>query len=205
MKNLVFKSIGYFINLASVLFPKWSSNYAFNLLCKVKRVGISKKGQDFFDSGTTTQLTAKGNSVVLHTWGTGDKDIIFLHGWMSNAQRWLPYAKKLDHSQFTIHALDLPGHGMATGNSLNLEMCRDALSQTLERVGKVDTVVCHSLGSLVAAYTYLHNPSISVEKFVIMGSPSGMDAIFTYFESMLGLSRKAVRNLGKKINSILVL
>jgi hypothetical protein len=57
----------------------------------------------------------------------------------------------------------------------------------------------------VAAYTYLHNPSISVEKFVIMGSPSGMDAIFTYFESMLGLSRKAVRNLGKKINSILVL
>lgn len=203
MKKFVFKSIGNFINLTAILFPKWSSNYAFDLLCKVKRVGISKKGQEFFDKGTTTHLNAGGHSAVLHTWGTGDRHIIFLHGWMSNAQRWLPYAHKLDYSEFTLHALDMPGHGMATGDSLNLEMCRDALAQTFQKLGKVDTVVGHSLGSLVAAYTYLHNPSVSVEKFVIMGSPSGMDAIFVYFKQMLGLSNKAINNLEKTVNSIL--
>jgi len=203
MKKIILKAIGNTINIGAILLPKWSARYAFNLLCKVKRVGISTKGEAFFEKGTTAHLDAKGHSAVIHTWGTGDRHVIFLHGWMSNSQRWLPYAKQLDHSQFTLHAIDLPGHGMATGDSLNLEICRDALAQTLQRVGKVDTVVGHSLGSLVAAYTYLYDPNIVVKKFVIMGSPSGMDAIFVYFEQMLRLSNKAVNNLGKKINSIL--
>lgn len=203
MKGVILKCIGSFINASAVFFPKWSTNYAFNLLCKVKRVGVSEKGRVFFNAGRTEHIDASGHSAVVHSWGTGDRHIVFLHGWMSNSQRWLPYAKQLDDSEFTIHAIDLPGHGMATGNSLNLEMCRDALYQTLQKIGKVDTIVGHSLGSLVTAYTFLFNPKIDVEKFVIMGSPSGMDAIFVYFEQLLGLSLKSVRNLGKKINSIL--
>lgn len=205
MKKFILKTLGSIINIGAIVLPKLSANYAFNLLCKVRKVPVSEKGRLFFERGTATHLKAKGHSVVWHSWGTGEKNVVFLHGWMSNSQRWLPYAKQLDHSKFTLHAIDLPGHGLATGDSLNLEICRDALDQVLTRIGPVDTIVGHSLGSLVTAYTYLNNRNIAVEKFVIMGSPSGMDAIFVYFKQMLGLSEKAIHNLGHKINSILKL
>jgi hypothetical protein len=52
-------------------------------------------------------------------------------------------------------------------------------------------------------YAYLVNPKVNVKKFVIMGSPSGMDAIFVYFKEMLRISKRATKILDLKINSIL--
>jgi esterase/lipase len=150
-------------------------------------------------------LDIDGHSAVLHQWGTGPKKVLFLHGWMSNSQRWLPYANQLDKNDYTIYALDAPGHGMAKGNHLNVEIYRNALEQSLAIIGSIDTLVCHSLGSLVGGYAYLNRNEIPVKRFVIMGSPSGMDAIFVYFEQLLGLSKRAIENLEGKINSVLKL
>ena len=35
-----------------------------------------------------------------------------------------------------------------------------------------------------------------------MGAASGMDAVFTYFKEILGLSNRSVANLSKKVNTI---
>ncbi|NND88450.1 MAG: alpha/beta hydrolase, partial [Flavobacteriaceae bacterium] len=183
--------------------PKWSTDFAFRLSCKVQRVPISEKGKEFFAQGRSTFLDIKGGSAVLHTWGRGDKNLIFLHGWMSNSQRWMPYVAALDQDEYTIHAIDFPGHGMAKGKSLHIEMCREALMQTIARVGEVDTIIGHSLGSLITAYSYVYDPSLPIRKFVIMGAPSGMDAIFEYFEMNMGLSQRSIRKLGEKVDSIL--
>ncbi len=203
MKRLIIKVMGGFINITAVWFPKWNAEYSFNLLCKVKRVGISEKGKAFLEKSDTAFLNVDGHSAALHKWGSGPKKILFLHGWMSNSQRWLPYAKQLEEDEYTVYALDAPGHGMAKGNHLNVEIYRNALEQSLSIIGSIDTLVCHSLGSLVGSYAYLHSKDIPVKSFVIMGSPSGMDAIFVYFREMLGLSKRAISNLETKINSVL--
>lgn len=205
MKKLIVKSIGSFINVTAVLFPKWNGEYSFNLLCKVKRVGISEKGKQFLEKGKTTFLDVDGHSAALHQWGSGEKKLLLLHGWLSNSQRWHPYVSQLDLNEYQVFALDAPGHGMAKGNHMNVEIYRNALEQSVREIGSIDTLVCHSLGSLVGGYAYLNNREIPIKRFVIMGSPSGMDAIFTYFKSTLGLSGKAIANLGRKINSVLKL
>jgi hypothetical protein len=46
------------------------------------------------------------------------------------------------------------------------------------------------------------NPTINVKKFIVMGAASGMDAVFTYFKEILGLSRRSVSNLSKMVNTI---
>ena len=205
MKKLIVKTIGGFINSTAVLFPTWNGSYSFNLLCKVKRISISEKGRAFLDTAETSFFEIDHHSAALHQWGTGAKNLLFLHGWMSNSQRWLPYVEGLDLNEYTVYALDAPGHGMAKGKFLNLEIFRRALAKSLEQIGGVDTLVCHSLGSLVGGYCYLHNKDIGINRYVIMGSPSGMDAIFTYFRVTLGLSKKAIHNLEAKINSVLQL
>ncbi|QIE60045.1 alpha/beta hydrolase [Rasiella rasia] len=203
MKKIITKAISLFINSTAVIAPKWNAEQSFKLLCKVRRVGFTEKGKQFLATATTSHIDVGAHTVALHRWGTGPKNILFLHGWMSNSQRWRPYIAKLDLSQYTVYALDFPGHGMAKGNALNVEICRKALVKVIELTGPVDTLICHSLGCLVAAYTYLHNPKININRFVLMGAPSGMNAIFEYFQSLLKLSPKAIQNLHGKVNSVL--
>jgi len=203
MKKLIPKAIGLFINTSAAVAPSWSTEYSFDLLCKVKRVGVSEKGKEFFTNGEQFIQENGVYNTVLHRWGTGDKKLFFLHGWMSNSQRWLPYVEAIDLTEYTVYALDAPGHGLSEGNKLTLEAFRQGVEMALARIGPIDTMVCHSFGSLAAAYSFLVDPSIPVKKYVIMGAPSGLDAIFVFFESILGLSERAIRLLNDKVDSIL--
>lgn len=203
MKQTITKLLGTFINVTAILFPKWSTNFSFNLFCKVRAVGYSEKGKEFMATATTTFLEVGGHSAVLHRWGNGPKNILFLHGWMSHSQRWQTYIDTLDLNEYSVYALDAPGHGMAKGNHLNLEIYRKAVVQAIEKAGTIDTLLSHSLGGLVVAYSYLFDPALPVKRFVIMGSPSGMDSIFNYFKALLGLSGRAMAHLKEKANSIL--
>lgn len=203
MKQLVTKFIGIFLNITAPLVPKWNADYAFELLCKVRRSPISSRGKEFLASAETQYLDIDGQSAALHRWGTGATAILFLHGWMSNSQRWQPYIERLDLTKFSVYAIDAPGHGMAKGNKLHVEAYRKSVTQAISIIGEVHTLISHSLGGLVVSYGYLHNPDLPVKKFVLMGSPSGMDAIFSYFQQLLGLTKKAIHNLEQKANSIL--
>ena len=203
MKQLILKSIGTFINTTSLAAPKWSTDFAFNLLCKVRRAKISERGKAFFKTGTQHFFEVEGNSAVLHRWGNGPKKILFLHGWESNSQRWIPYYDKLDITQYTVYALDAPGHGMAKHNILNIELYRQAIDYSISKIENVDTVICHSLSNTAISYLYLMNPKIPINRFVIMGAPAAMQDAFLYFQDLLGLSKRVMKNLTDKANTIL--
>ncbi len=205
MKKLMPKIIGFSLNVLTPLFPKMTREKAFNLLCHVQRIPISEQGNLFFSKGKTQWIYVSGTTAALHKWGTGSKKILFLHGWMSHSQRWRDYVESLDLTEFTCYALDAPGHGASKGNKLNLEIYREAYEKTLEVTGPINVLVCHSFGNLVAAYQFLWQNDVAVASYVIMGTPSGMDAIFNYFEEALGLSSRMLKNLALKINEVLKL
>ncbi|MFT7073647.1 alpha/beta fold hydrolase [Patiriisocius sp. Uisw_017] len=203
MKEILLKLIGAYINITAFLFPKWNAKHSFKLLTKVKRAGITEKGMEFLSQAQQTYFEEEGQSSVLYKWGNGPKNVLFLHGWMSNSQRWIPYHKKIDLEKYTMYAMDAPGHGRSKTNYLNLEMYRQAIVKAMTEIGEIDTVVGHSFSNTALTYAYLVNPKVNVKKFVIMGSPSGMDAIFVYFKEMLRISKRATKILDLKINSIL--
>ena len=203
MNNLIIKSFGAFINITAFLFPKWNKNNSFKLLSKVQRASISEKGKAFLDIAEQHYFEVDGHSSVLHKWGNGPNKVLFLHGWLSDSQRWLPYHERLDLNKHTMYALDAPGHGMSRTNFLNIELYRQAINEALKAIGPIDTLVCHSFSNTAITYTYLVNPDIDVKRFILMGAPSGMDAIFNYFLEMINLSKSAIKILDGKINEIL--
>jgi len=203
MKKLLTKLTGKYLNATASLFPKLNREQAFKLLCKVQPVPISKEGHEFFETAETSYIEVPQASIAVHKWGNGPKKILFLHGWMSHSKRWQPYIDKLDTSKYTIYSLDAPAHGLSKGNSMNIEMYRQATEDIIIEIGGVDHLICHSLGSLVGAYTFLANKEISVKNYVIMGAPSGMDSIYGFFRDALQLSTKTIDNLGIKVDSVL--
>lgn len=203
MKKIITFSLGTFINTTAVLFPKWSTTFTFNLLCKVRSAGISEKGKAFFKAGTQHFFEVEGHSSVLHKWGSGSKTLLFLHGWESNSQRWLPYYERLKKEEYTVYAVDAPGHGMAKGNSMNVEIYRQAIAYAIQHIGNIDTVICHSLSNTAMSYQYLLTQNMAIKKFVVMGASSQLDDSLVYFQNILGISERALNNLRVKANTIL--
>lgn len=203
MNRIIPALLGTYFHVLTFLFPKLAREQAFSLFSRVKPLPITDEGAVFFSRATVTYLEINGNKTVLHKWGHGAKTVMFLHGWMSHSQRWMKYVEALDPSEYSCYALDAPGHGQSEGRQLNLELYRDAFSQALEVSGEVDVLIAHSLGNLVAVYQYLYNPNTAVNSYVIMGSPSGMDAILEYFKSLLNLSPAMLKNFMIKVEEIL--
>lgn len=202
MKKLIFRSLGLFLNTTAPFFPTWNGKLAFDLLCTVRRPPLREKAIAFFNTGITTFLPLSRDNAALHSWGTGSKNLLFLHGWQSNASQWKPYLDHFDLEIYTIHALDAPAHGLSSGNHMNVELYREAISKAVYTIGSVDTMIHHSLGGLAGSYAFLNDPQLPVSKYVIMGAPSGMDAIFYYFQERLHLSSKTISNLHSKISQI---
>jgi pimeloyl-ACP methyl ester carboxylesterase len=203
MKQIIPKIIGFLLNIFTLIAPRVTRNYAFELLSRVKRVAVSEEGRQFFASGQTHWLNVFNEKTALHQWGFGPKKVLFLHGWMSHSQRWSAYVASLDPAVFTAYALDAPGHGVSKGKKLNLERFREAYVQALKVTGELDTVVCHSFGNLAVIYQYLLDPEVKVKSYVLMGSPSGMEAILNYFIQVFGVSPAMLKNLCVRIDEVL--
>ena len=203
MNTLLTKLTGTYLNATAPLFPKLNREQAFKLLCKVRTVPISEEGHEFFNTAETSYIEIKKASIAVHKWGNGPKKILFLHGWMSHSKRWQPYIDQLDTSAYTIYSLDAPAHGLSKGNQMNIEMYRKATEDLILKIGGVDHLICHSLGSLVGAYAFLANKEIPVENYIIMGAPSGMDAIYGFFREALQLSDRTMENLKIKVDAVL--
>jgi len=205
MKQLLPKIIGRTFNLLTPVFPKYTRNRAFDLLCRIKHIPVTETGRKFFDAGETIWMEISGTKTALHRWGKGPANVLFLHGWMSNSQRWKKYVESLDPELYSCYALDAPGHGDSYSNYMNIEIFRQAYEQSVKAIGEVDVVVGHSFGNLVAGYQYLYRPSVAVKSYVVLGSIAGLEPVFEYCREKMDLSPRMINNLGVRFNEVLKL
>jgi len=192
--------ISLLLNTSTIL-NSWNGRVAFKILCKVKRISITSQGNDFLNKASITKLNIDNYEATIYKYGTGSKNLIFLHGWMSNSQHWEDYLEEINLEKYTCYLIDAPGHGRSGGNSLNLEIYRNFFIRLIKDLKTVDTVIGHSLGSMVIAYAYLVNPNLSVDKIVITAAPSGMQAVYDFFKRVLNLKTAVINNMDDYISN----
>ena len=121
-------------------------------------------------------------------------DLVLLHGWAMHAGIFAPLVERLS-SSFTVHLVDLPGHGRSAGAGLPL-----TLDHAVQ--GVVDVVPARalwlgwSLGGLVAMHGAMQRPdavrglvAVAASPRFVRGEgwPQGMDAsVFRGFADELG-------------------
>ena len=78
-------------------------------------------------------------------------ELVLLHGWGLHGGLWGEFAEQLAN-QFTVTAIDLPGHGYSQPSESNLtvESMTDAVSNTLATLNGPATILGWSLGGFVA-------------------------------------------------------
>ncbi len=193
MKKLVARLIGTYFNMIALFSPRIAGRKGFYLFCTPQRPALKKYHHDFLNTAEKLSFEHRGDTIQYYRWGTGKKIILFLHGWQSHSFRWKNYIEALSKDDFSIYAMDAPGHGLSGGRYLNLPVYSSAIENLLSRIPPVHAIVGHSLGSFATLHTFFRQPFLSVNQLVIMGTPGEVDEFMKYYQDTLGLSKRAMK------------
>ncbi|WP_419998652.1 alpha/beta fold hydrolase [Streptomyces boninensis] len=75
--------------------------------------------------------------------------IVLVHGTRLSSAQWSPQVAAL-REEFTVEAVDLPGHGARAGESWDLGRAARVVADAVDALGRPAVVVGHSLGGYVA-------------------------------------------------------
>lgn len=184
--------MGLYLNLLAVIAPRMAARKGFALFCYPFRIPMKTYHKAFLDSAEKYTFDHNGTSIQVYKWGNGKRNILFLHGWQSHSFRWKNYIEALPKDEFTVYALDAPGHGFSDGNFLTVPFYSEVIEKFIRSVNEIDTVVGHSLGAFTTLYTFHRLPLLPVQKLVFMGTPGEAMEFIEFYKQTLRLSDRCI-------------
>lgn len=113
-------------------------------------------------------LPYKNSNLVGYEWGTGEKTVLLVHGWLGDVGRMLPLAQLLYESGFRVLAFDAPGHGLSVSLCTNMVEYSEALCHIVKTYTPLHAIVAHSYGaSAIALMLNQHRP-IGLQRLVML-------------------------------------
>jgi pimeloyl-ACP methyl ester carboxylesterase len=193
MKKILPKLIGTYLNSVALLAPQTAGRHGFALFCYPRRPRLQAHQRHFLHTAVERfSLSHQGRRLQAYRWGSGPRKLVFLHGWQSHSFRWKKYIEALSPADYSIYALDAPGHGLSEGRALTVPLYSAAIQQFIRQLGEVDTVVSHSIGSFSILHALHHEPTLPVAKLVVMASPGTAHSFIQFYQQTLQLSDRAV-------------
>jgi len=101
--------------------------------------------------GDHTVSSADGTPIHYLRGGEGDVALVFVHGWLGNADWWRPTLERF-RSQYTVVALDLAGHGLSGRRRTDWSVERfadDVVAVANELRGKRLVLLGHSMSGAI--------------------------------------------------------
>jgi pimeloyl-ACP methyl ester carboxylesterase len=195
MKNLLPFTLGRYLNLMSILYPRHAASLGFRLFCYPFRSPLKTYQKQFLGTAERSSIQHEGIDVAIYRWGTGPKKILFLHGWQSHSFRWKNYIEQFSPEEYTLYALDAPGHGMSSGSFLTVPLYSEVIEKFILGQGPIEAVVSHSLGSFTLLYTMYRLPLLPVNKLVLLAPPGEASQFIAFYKSTLKLSNRSVKQI----------
>jgi esterase/lipase len=199
----IVKSIGGYINFLSYLFPKKAVQLAHGYFSEPRIGKLSKDNlPEILQESHSEAFQYEDDTIQTYTWQGNETIILLVHGWESNSSRWanlLPYLKE---SGSTIIAVDGPAQGLSSGKEFTVPKYAEYLHVIVEKF-KPKYIIGHSMGGKTCLYYQYKYQSASIQKMVVLGSPSDFKIIFQNFIDLLSLNSKISKALEKKYIVIL--
>lgn len=187
---LLTKSVGLYINLYSYINAEKAKNLAYKIFSQPRKGKLDKNNLPKTLQKATLEVFQYNNeNFHAYIWKGSSEIILLVHGWESNASRWKKLLQHLKPLGKTIIAIDAPAHGLSSGTEFNAPKYAEFI-HILSQKYNPKTIIGHSIGGAAIAY-YLHKyKNDSVQKIVLLGSPSSLKKISDNFISLLSLNSK---------------
>ena len=193
MKTMIIRMYGVYLNMLGLLFPKNAGRIGFLLFCRPLRLALTDKHHEFFNSAEKFTLDLEGNLIQGYCWGNGAKKVLFLHGWQSHSYRWKAYIETLSKEEYTVYALDAPGHGLSGGDFLSVPLYSSLIEYFIREKGPIHAITAHSLGGFSLLYTFYKFPLLPVNKIILMAPPGEARDFIAVFKNTLKISNRTMK------------
>lgn len=187
--------MGLYLDMLAFLSPSRAGALGFRLFCRPFRPPLRSNQLAFLETAERSTLTIEGTSVQLYKWGSGEKKVLFLHGWQSHTYRWRSYIEALPPEEYTLYSLDAPGHGLSSGNFLSVPLYSDLIHKAVQELGAFHAVVGHSLGAFSLLYTFYRFPLLPVARVILLAPPGEATDFVNVFKQTLGISRRTLAHI----------
>ncbi len=219
MANAALSVIRPVVRVGSSLAPTIAGRIAFDVFC---RPGVAA-GNDPRQKEAMEAAQKRIEESVRLTVATGDgyvetysfsagggaaarRRILLVHGWTGRAAFMQAFVPPLLRKGFDVVAVDLPGHGLSSGQRLNMPLAMEALACVRRALGPFAGVVGHSFGGAVAvtaaAGVVPAYRRLDVERLVLVAAPDRMSTYFEAFGAAIGLSRRAQYAMNDRVRSV---
>jgi pimeloyl-ACP methyl ester carboxylesterase len=192
MNNLVFRLTGAYLNTMARIAPTRAASQALNLFCYPVRPRLKQRHKAFLDGAEKFQFSHGSTRLQGYRWGRGKMKLLFIHGWQSNTFRWRPYVQHLLGKDTSIYAFDAPGHGLSEGKFLTVPLYSEVIQRFIDEHGDMDAVVGHSIGSFSVLHALYENPSLPIDRLVLLAPPGEATDFVAHFSNQLKLTPRAV-------------
>ncbi|MBP7470398.1 MAG: alpha/beta hydrolase [Flavobacterium sp.] len=200
---LLTKSIGFYINLMSFVFPEKAAQLAHGYFSEPRKGKLTKdKLPKTLQGAQLKTIQYNEDTIQTYIWKGNETVILLIHGWESNSSRWkkmLPYLKK---SGSTIIAIDGPAQGLSSGKEFTVTKYAEFMDVVVKKY-QPHHIIGHSLGGKASLYYQYKYQNPGIQKMVILGAPSDFNIIFNNFIKLLGLNNKVEKALEKKYTALL--
>jgi pimeloyl-ACP methyl ester carboxylesterase len=197
MKQILVKSIGFYLNCLSFFSPKYAAKKALLLFSSPRKGNITKSQSDFLNSATKETLLYDNLKIMTYHWEGSKETILLLHGWESNAARWKKTIKALQQLYYNIIVLDAPAHGDSEGKQFNALQYSECINVVVKKFNP-SIFVGHSVGAMATVLYYHNYHCTHIKKLILLGMPSEMKDIFKRYVNMMGYNKR----IEEQINEI---
>jgi len=187
--------IGIYLNAIGLVAPRQSGKKALELFCTPRKGKLRAKDQAFLNTASHQRvLNSTEGQIQSYEWNPeGEKTVLLLHGWESNAARWRTIIPLLEAYPFRIVAIDAPAHGASAGPLFDMSKY-GVFVEAAVKAFQPQYIVGHSLGGGTTCY-YLAHYANQIEKIVLLGVPSDLAEMVQQFSGYLGLGAQSTKGL----------
>lgn len=192
------KSIGFYLNLMSHVFPKKATQLAYAFFSEPRKGKLTHDNLPIVLQEALSETIQHGDdSIQTYSWTGNETVILLVHGWESNASRWKKMLPMLRKTGSTIIAIDGPAQGLSSGKEFTIIKFAQFIHIAVKKY-QPQSIIGHSMGGKASLYYQYKYQNPAIQKMVILGSPSDFQIIFNNYIGLLSLNKKISKALEKQ-------
>lgn len=198
MKDFFQKAIpklyGFYFNVLNVFSKEKAAQVALDVFSTPRRGRVLEHQKEFLNTARQQRIATDECLFMLYHWKGNGPTILLNHGWESNAFRWKYLFEDLKKLDLNIIAIDGPAHGNSSGKLFTAIKYSKLIKSTIE-LYEPEIIISHSVGAMATVYNEFHNPSPSLKKLVLLGSPNSLEVIMQGYQKLVNFNSGVYKGL----------
>ena len=186
------------IAILSRLFPKLIVNLAYKQLNNPQVKKNRPHELAILETAHPSTLEFSGFNIRTYQWGQGEETVLLVHGWEGQAGNFADLVEPLVARGYRVLAFDAPAHGFSTHKPTSLFDFTSLVGKMLKD-HQPAKVISHSFGGVAVTYALANDPSLSVEKYVLLTTPDKFSERIDYVAEQTGISKRVKQDLMQKV------